>query len=472
MAYNLYVITTDMMVCLLCGAVAILLFFQLQQDPKTQAFMALVLLECFAEGDLAIARVFAMLHANFRISVYLGTTAYAMYPAVQLAFVAEFFELWTPFKRGLVRVLRVVPLLVLLAAALGILYSQLTLDSDGSIRYSLTAWSVVLLGFAEGCVLYILFVTLRHALKVGSQEERRVVFGFVVLLVTSLMLPITTLFRLFGALGEFVSVLLMIGPVLRMRLFNPLQQLNQEVQQANAAKTKIISHVSHELRNTIGDIITLSEGMLSEPVEYDNQPLPEVYRRDMQLLMRTSRQAAQHLGDIMDWAKIDTGMMEISPQTVDPVPILQEAVHYAQGKAYEGVQVRAAFAPTLPRLRADDLRLKQIMTNLVSNAAKFTAQGWITIGADMDGRFLRFSVADTGRGITLEEQARLFKMYSQASVQVRREYGGHGLGLNICEDLVHLHGGHIWLESEPGNGTNFYFTIPLADSILTPPGEH
>jgi signal transduction histidine kinase len=111
---------------------------------------------------------------------------------------------------------------------------------------------------------------------------------------------------------------------------------------------------------------------------------------------------------------------------------------------------------------ADDLRLKQVLLNLLGNAAKFTTQGNITLDAQVKGNNLCFSVSDTGPGISPEAQSRLFQPFTQASTQIARNHGGTGLGLTISKQIVELQGGTLWLESQLERGTTFYFTIPLA----------
>jgi len=238
-------------------------------------------------------------------------------------------------------------------------------------------------------------------------------------------------------------------------------QLFQETQRANIAKMKFISYVSHELRNGVGNVIGLADGILHDPIEYENQPLPKPYEQDMQTILQTGRHLKALLTDIVNWGQIESGRMKMSFQDIDPVPILDEVFHASAGVVRNGVELRRCYKPGLPPIRADQTRIKQILSNLIGNAAKFTVSGAITLDACVRETFLCFSVADTGKGMTREEQSRLFQAYAQASDQTFRDYGGNGLGLHISEQIIHLHGGVIWLESQPGVGTTFYFTIPL-----------
>ena len=239
-------------------------------------------------------------------------------------------------------------------------------------------------------------------------------------------------------------------------------QLFESAQRANAAKTNFISYVSHELRTNVGDVINISTGMLDEPGEYSGQTLPPAFQSDMRLLVETGNHLKQLLNNVIDWGQIESGHMQVNLSSIDPLPILQTTVQTAARVAKAGVQVCLEVPPTLPLIRADEVRLKQILRNLINNADKFTTSGNITIGAQPEGDFVRFFIADTGRGMSEAEQAHLFQPYAQGSVQIQAEFGGSGLGLNISEQLVRLHGGHIRVESTRGRGTTFHFTIPTA----------
>lgn len=165
----------------------------------------------------------------------------------------------------------------------------------------------------------------------------------------------------------------------------------------------------------------------------------------------------------MDWGQIESGQVTLVTQRVNPLPILQQVVAQARDRVRKGVAVKTAYPSTLPAVQADPTRLQQILLNLMGNALKFTTHGSITLEARVEDRFLRFAVADTGRGIAKTAQATLFELYSQGSPEIRRCFGGSGLGLTISKQFVERQGGHIWIESEEGKGSTFFFTVPLAD---------
>jgi signal transduction histidine kinase len=131
------------------------------------------------------------------------------------------------------------------------------------------------------------------------------------------------------------------------------------------------------------------------------------------------------------------------------------------------IEIVCEISPRLPVVRADPLKIRQVLLNLVSNAAKFTDQGSITVRAEEmtgenDARFVRVSVIDTGQGISIEDQKKLFLPFSQVDASPTRKTGGSGLGLSICRHLIEMHNGQIGVESEVNMGSTFYFTIPTA----------
>src|SRR5262249_7848152 len=145
------------------------------------------------------------------------------------------------------------------------------------------------------------------------------------------------------------------------------------------------------------------------------------------------------LNDILDLSRIEAGKINLSPSSINPIPILRQVEQAMSSALRNGVELRADYNESLPCVLADDLRLRQVLMNLVGNAVKFTNAGSITLDASVKDSMLCFSVADTGPGISQEALPHLFQAYSQASRQIMREYGGTGLGLNISNQLVELH---------------------------------
>lgn len=241
-------------------------------------------------------------------------------------------------------------------------------------------------------------------------------------------------------------------------------QLFEESQQSNIAKSDFIGYISHEVRNPLANIDNTIDFMLNYPQFYAGTALPDAFRGDAFSISSSARHLKRLLDDVLDIAKIDAGKMEILVERIDPIPILNLVLQSGLSTTASGVEVRALYGKDLPFVLADSVRLRQILLNLVSNAAKFTTKGHITLDAKVKGQFLEFVVADTGTGINADALARLFQPYAQGDRDLARKYGGTGLGLSISRRLVELQGGVIEAHSGEGEGTTIRFTIPLAEN--------
>ncbi len=252
-------------------------------------------------------------------------------------------------------------------------------------------------------------------------------------------------------------------------LFKDSEVARKIADDANKQKSEFLSNMSHELRTPLNVIIGFSSSILTRPAMYDNVALPNVYEAAIKGIMSSGQHLLGLINDILDLSKIEAGQVELSIEPMDPLPIVEGVRTTAIGLVKPDVKVRADYGTKLPLIMGDDLRIRQILLNLVSNAAKFTEHGTITIDAREQADRLLFTVSDTGVGIPEDAQATLFHRFRQASRDVNRSHGGTGLGLSISRQLVLMHGGDIWFESKPGQGTTFFFTIPLAPADVTLP---
>jgi signal transduction histidine kinase len=251
------------------------------------------------------------------------------------------------------------------------------------------------------------------------------------------------------------------------QLFAQAEQARQTADAANRHKTSFLSMMNHELRTPLQTIITRSMWMAQHPELYGATEIPPTYKDDLEQVNRSAEHLQRLIDNVLDLSKIEAGEIDLELCAVPPVAVLDEVITASKSLLQPNVQLHAQFPASLPAIQVDSLRLHQVLSNLLSNACKFCAQGQITVNAIVDGEMLRFSVADTGIGIPLEAHRELFNPFKQATRHIVRQYGGSGLGLSICEKLVQLHGGTIWFESEPNRGTTFYFTIPLATADNT-----
>ncbi len=240
---------------------------------------------------------------------------------------------------------------------------------------------------------------------------------------------------------------------------------NREKSLREALETEIGKRVDftralvHELKTPLTPLIASGEALLEIVQEEDELRLAgNIYRGAMNLERR--------INDLLDFARGEMGVLKVRCQPLDITPLLLDvAAEVSPQFDRKNQSLELEIDDNIPLVLADQDRLRQILLNLLNNAAKFTARGGeITLGACVDGRMLQLSVADSGRGMSPEEQAHIFKPY----YRVEDDAGpndGMGIGLVLCKMLVNLQGGDIWFESEKGRGSVFCFTLPLAGKM-------
>lgn len=232
------------------------------------------------------------------------------------------------------------------------------------------------------------------------------------------------------------------------------QLIFEQAQQAVADRDHILAVVSHELRNPLNTV------SMAATILRDMVPVPETGQKSIASILRAVARMGRMIQDLLDVSVIQMGRLAIDPRPFDVRPVIEEAVEaFASEAAERALTVDVQVEAGLPRVRSDRDRLFQALANLVGNALKATTQGGIVIGArSLDERDVVLWVRDTGPGIAEEQQGRLFEPYWRG----QSTYKGAGLGLAITRGIVEAHGGRIWLESKPGDGTTFFFTVPKA----------
>lgn len=233
------------------------------------------------------------------------------------------------------------------------------------------------------------------------------------------------------------------------------------------AKQEFVANVSHELRTPLNMIIGFSSTMLASPGIYG--VLPPKLLADLQVILRNSTHLSELIDDVLDLSQINADRMALSKEQVN-LPGLVEAAVTAVRPLFESkkLYLTVDMPDELPLVLCDPTRIREVLLNLISNAGRFTEQGGVTVRVTAKQNEVEISVSDTGPGIPLESQKRLFEPFQQADGSIRRKYGGTGLGLSISKAFVELHNGRMWVESAPGSGTSFYFSLPLPMTNAAP----
>jgi signal transduction histidine kinase len=245
-----------------------------------------------------------------------------------------------------------------------------------------------------------------------------------------------------------------------VRLFDEIQDKNRQLQQASEYKSQFVASMSHELRTPLNAIIGLTDMMVSHAPRFGTEkalePLQRVHRAGTHLLGL--------INQVLDLSKIEAGKLELNPQTVQLAPLVEDVIGTARQLAEQNKNRLVVDAQeNLGALTVDPMRLRQILLNLLSNACKFTKEGAVTLRARKvanGGQWIEFAVADTGIGMSPEQQAKLFAEFTQADAATAQRFGGTGLGLAITRKLARLMGGDVTVASEPGKGSEFTVRLP------------
>jgi signal transduction histidine kinase/CheY-like chemotaxis protein/HPt (histidine-containing phosphotransfer) domain-containing protein len=240
-----------------------------------------------------------------------------------------------------------------------------------------------------------------------------------------------------------------------------------ELVKASAAKDEFLAGISHEIRNPMNGVIGIAENFRTEGLDGDS-------RRKFGLLRQCANHLSSLLEDILDFSKVQAGAIELDPKPFDLSELVESVAGITRTDSEKyGIPVEVAVSPAVPRaLVGDARRIRQILINFVSNALKFSGRGQVSVTVwckDIGpGKTeVIFAVSDEGPGISSEEQARLFTRFERGAAAQKGRVPGTGLGLALCKGLAEKMGGRIWLESEPGHGSCFYFSAPFALAAAT-----
>jgi signal transduction histidine kinase len=242
------------------------------------------------------------------------------------------------------------------------------------------------------------------------------------------------------------------------RLFREIADKSRQLEAASRHKSEFLANMSHELRTPLNAILGFNElilgGVYGDVPADLQEPLTDIQNSGRHLL--------RLINNVLDLSKIEAGRMELAPtdySVQDAVEQVRAALHPLA--AEKGLAFVTSVPEDVPLGYGDAGRITQCLMNLAGNALKFTRQGRVEIGAALQGETLTYRVADTGIGIAPDRLDTVFVEFRQGDATITSEFGGTGLGLSITRKFVEMHGGRIWVESEPGKGSTFSFAIPL-----------
>lgn len=260
-----------------------------------------------------------------------------------------------------------------------------------------------------------------------------------------------------------------------------LEAANQELERARKAadeayhlKTRFAAFVSHELRLPLNIVTGFSEMMLMSPSSYDGESLPTAYRSDLEAVYRAAHHLSTLIDDVLDLSEVDAHQMALQKDWESLGEIVEEATAAVRGLFDgKGLSLAVCLPESLPPGHFDRTRIRQVIMNLLKNAARFTDVGGVEITAAVRDNDLVVAVADSGIGIPEGDLPHVFEEFYQADRSTGGDAGralrGSGLGLTISKRLVEMHGGSMWVESRVGKGSAFYFSLPLCDNVAAAP---
>jgi signal transduction histidine kinase/uncharacterized protein YdeI (YjbR/CyaY-like superfamily) len=243
-----------------------------------------------------------------------------------------------------------------------------------------------------------------------------------------------------------------------VRLFDEIQEKSRQLEEASQHKSQFLANMSHELRTPLNAILGYTELMADGAYGEPSEKMLGILQR----LEANGRHLLGLINDVLDLSKIEAGqlVLELSDYCIQDIArTVRSTLEPLAADKRLGFKVEVA--PQLPPGRGDGRRLTQVLINLVGNAIKFTDSGEVAIKAEANNGSFHVSVRDTGPGISAADQAKLFQEFQQADNAITRKKGGTGLGLAISKRIIEMHGGRIWVESQPGHGSTFAFTLPV-----------
>ncbi|HXK41240.1 MAG TPA: GAF domain-containing protein [Anaerolineae bacterium] len=252
------------------------------------------------------------------------------------------------------------------------------------------------------------------------------------------------------------------------QLYQEAQETAEKLKEVDRLKSEFLANMSHELRTPLNSIIGFSRVILKGI----DGPITDLQKTDLEAIYQSGRHLLELINDILDQSKIEAGKMEYTFEPTDLMEIIRGVMSTSIALVKDKpIELQQQLPETLPTIIADSRRIRQVLLNLMGNAAKFTEQGFISLSAWADEEWVTIAVQDSGVGIPKERYSAVFTPFEQVDSSSSRRFGGTGLGLPVSKRFVEAHGGSIWFESEMGVGSTFYVKLPIAGPPAEKPAE-
>lgn len=472
---TLVIVGTNLLTMILSAALALLVFWQSPRQRVNQLFVLMVCI-LFLHGVVNITSRFVdPLNLDADLLFDLSNILYAWFITVIYFFADKF----SPASDRRIPFIALGLNLTINALVILDLTNHNTIPSVldlGGYVTQYTPIGLIGLGGFLSFVLVTMFMLRRSADRRAQAvwPALAVMLGGVILValrpLSNTGLPFAFLFSLpYGSLSELAAAYMLGRAVLSTQLFDPMRQLNLELQSVNQQlesasrlKSQFLANMSHELRTPLNSIIGYTQLVLDGIYG----PVTDKQRDRLDKVARNGHNLLSLINDILDLSKIEAGQLILQPERVSVSELLQSITATFEPLAEsKGIHFQVIY-PDDAFLNADPVRARQILINLVANAVKFTRQGEVTLTARQNGSMMSFAVADTGIGIPQDSLKLIFEEFRQVDNSTTREYEGTGLGLAITRRLAELHGGTVSVESTVGKGSTFTVTLPLVDVAL------
>ena len=397
------------------------------------------------------------------------TTLYIGGIVLLFNYVLAFAELPRHFRRIQIAISLLLSAVFIALIWTGHIYGQFRPLTAGGYRYSLTPVGLVGIGVVMLYLLSMVAVVYHQR----SPLARDLSVPILLLVLGVLVFSATAKLREFSlnAVAVTVAVVMLGRIMIRHQVFKPLADLNnalalknEELVEATRQKAQFLASMSHELRTPLNSSLGYTE-MVGSGTYGD---LTELQKDRLQKVMRNGRMLLQLINDVLDLSKIEAGRLDLKFTQVPTVELLDGLLQEYEPRALEkGLSLVRGYG-RLPALDADEIRVRQILENLLSNALKFTEHGVVIVRGHFDSvrQQVVLSVTDTGPGIDPALQEHIFDAFRPVEGPVPRLYGGTGLGLALARRLTEMHGGSLWFETVVGQGTTFHVALPSGEHVV------